>query len=108
MSKYAVRIVMDEEQMQKDGYDIENMHATFDQMFIERLKLAKDEKEHLYIGDGKHAWSSVWAGIEICKGADWFKKYVKQWEYLTNAHTNDPEKFGFEDLIQEYREMGVM
>lgn len=108
MSKFAVCIVMDEEHMRQDGYDIEKVHRYLDTLLVDRLKLVKDEKEHLYAGDDQDGWSSVWAGIDLCKEKDWFKKYVKQWEYLTNAYSDDENVFEYEDLIHEYREMGVM
>lgn len=107
-STFALHIMMDEERMRKDGYDVEKVNNFLDDLFVDRLKLKKNIKDCMYEGYGKEAWSSVWAGIDICKEYDWFREYVKEWEYLTNAFTNDPEVFECENLIHEYREMGVM
>lgn len=108
MSTFAIHILMDEERMRKDGYDVEKVRNYLDSLFVERLKLKKNIKDCMYEGYGKDGWSSVWAGVDICKETDWFKTYVKEWEYLTNAFTKDPDVFECENLIHEYQEMGVM
>ena len=108
MGKYGIRVAMDEERMKRDGYDIEKKHALFDRLFVERLKLTKNESRRMYEGDGKHAWSSVWASVDICEEIPWFKEYVTEWKYLTNAYSGNPEVFECEDIIKEYRRMGVM
>ena len=97
---HKVRIVMDDEKIIQYGKKPETAQAVIDDVLVRQLKLRKEGDE--YIG----SWS--WAGIAYFRKKEWFRVFVKEWEYFTNDYTGNPEVFAYDDLIAGYKEMGVM
>lgn len=103
---HKVRIVMDDEKIIQYGKKPETAQAVIDDVLVRQLKLRKEGDE--YIG----SWSSVWAGIAYFRKKEWFRVFVKEWEYFTNDYTGNPDDFVCEDLtdgyIDGYEKVGAM
>ena len=103
---HKVKSQMNNDMLIMDGISPQSIQEKLDSLFVTELGLSKNENE--YLGDDDEAWSSIWAGISICKDVPWFKKYIKVWEYWTNVFSDNPNEYECEDLISEYKKLGAM
>jgi len=95
-----MKIVLDEEKMLHEGYDIEHTWNLIDELF-QRLELSKAEKGY-YMGSNKSTDFAHFglAGIKLGE-QDWFLDNVIEWLWFNNDMSSNKNDFNIEDLLVE-------
>ena len=95
---YKMKMELDYEKMEKEGYDIENID-NFLTTELEKRNITKNE-EGFYVGG---TFEAFWGVILSLSKMDWFLDIVKEWVWYNSDYSPNHDDYSVEDLIEFYK-----
>ncbi len=94
---YKMKMELDFEQLEKDGYDSQEAKRYLDTELTKR-NITKNE-EGFYVGGSFGAFGAVIVGLIH---QEWFTDHVTEWKWYNSDGNSNPEDYRIEDIIEFY------